>query len=84
MSAPAEVKLLREPYNQLVDVLEDLLKQAKTGELRALAYAIISPGSHFGTGWALSDDINIHVMMSSVTVLNYRFTQFIAENGEDD
>ena len=41
--------------NELVIQLEDLVKQAKSGELTAIAYANIWSGGDISTGWAFPD-----------------------------
>jgi len=40
------------PDEEIIQVLEELLERAKTGEVSAIAYAYVLPDHALGTGWA--------------------------------
>lgn len=44
-----------EPDENVIAVLEELLERAKTGEIRAMAYAYLLPEHALGTGWVGAD-----------------------------
>jgi hypothetical protein len=41
-----------EPDEEIVERLEGLLAEAKSGQLTGMAYAVTRPGDSVGTGWA--------------------------------
>lgn len=80
----AEVQFLRQPEEDLVDVLESLLTKAKSGELRAFCYASVEPGSNIGTGWALAPDCNLYEVTASIDILHHRFVRDMTDADDRD
>jgi hypothetical protein len=57
----------------IVEVLEDLLEKAKSGDIDAMAY-IVSRGSEFsGNGWVKAADSNVMVMIGELRCLERDF-----------
>lgn len=44
------------PVQNVVDILTNLLERAKTGDIRAVAYAIVRRDGTVGAGWEKPDD----------------------------
>lgn len=52
---PAGPTTSSEPDETVIEILEELLERAKTGEVSALAYAYLLPDNAVGNGWAGAD-----------------------------
>lgn len=61
-----------QPNPDMVETLEGLLEQAKSGELRGIAYATIRTGDVTGTGWEGSDGSR-HWLSSAILMLHHRY-----------
>jgi hypothetical protein len=80
----AEIKTIHggskpgEPSAELVETLEYLLKDAKSGELVALGYATVRNGKVKGTGWdgmAGTRD----TLGSAINMLHHRYTKALLD-----
>ena len=67
-----------EANDWIVEELESLLEKAKSGELRALAYATFSAGDFTGTGWVGSEGTR-HPLSSAIMMLNSRYGEALRE-----
>ena len=61
-----------EPVADVVADLEMLLAQAKTGNIRAVAYSAVKAGGSASTGWA-GDGGTIHDLGAGIGYLFHRF-----------
>jgi hypothetical protein len=62
----------------LVETLQGLLDRAKSGDLRALAYATVSLQGFKGTGWDGSDGTR-DPLASAIMMLHGRYAQALLE-----
>lgn len=67
------VEPLTRPDKDLVEALEDLLSQAKKGDLKAMAWVNVGPLGVVGTGWVDRDGV-YHLLCSGCAVLLHRIT----------
>lgn len=67
-----------DPDAEVVAILEDLLACAKSGELRAVAYATVSEGSNTGTGWEGAGGTK-HALAFSIMMLSHRYPAAVLE-----
>lgn len=65
----------------IVAELEALLKEAKSGSLRAIAYATFSEGDYTGTGWVGSDGTR-HPLSSCIAMLQHRYSECLLRGSE--
>ncbi len=66
------------PDQELIEKLEALLADARSGHLRALGYTMINRDRAIGTGWAGNCDE--HDMTAGVNILQFRF---MSERGDN-
>jgi hypothetical protein len=69
-----------EPDDDLIAALEDMLASARSGSLRAMAYAAISNERAISTSWRGHCDQ--HDMVAGVGMLQYRFLKSCGEVNE--
>ncbi len=70
-----------EPVQCVVEMLEDLLARARTGDLRAIAWANVRRDGTAGTGWAKPEgggagaavSIETHGLGSAILTLGWRY-----------
>lgn len=69
-----------EPVPDVVEMLEDLLRRAKDGHVRAIAYAVVNVDGTVGTAWAKPDEggsagrsIENHGLGSGILTLASRY-----------
>ncbi|WWT39898.1 hypothetical protein [Microcystis phage Mwe-JY08] len=62
----------RKPYADLVAEIEHLLARAKSGELRALAYASVDAYGNTGSGWE-GEPGTLIPLAASVLLLQHRY-----------
>ena len=67
-----------QPNQDLIDTLERLLAEAKSGDLRALAIATVREGNITGTGWDGSDGTR-HPLSSAIMMLHSRYASALME-----
>lgn len=67
-----------EMNEDLVDLLEELLTDAKSGHLRGLAYASTNVDGTNGTGWIGSDGAR-DPLATSIMILNHRYAEALQE-----
>lgn len=67
------------PDQGVIDILENLLHRAKTGNLRAIAYAIVNSDRSLGTGWAGAAGSRDRVS-SAIMILNSRYPLALAQD----
>lgn len=72
-----------EPDPDIIEVVEDLLDEAKSGKLRGIAFGAVKTGNALSTGWVGSDGTR-DSLSTSVTLLHHRFVATILEGNEDD
>ena len=61
-----------EPNLELVETLQFLLDDAKSGRLRAIAYAVVREGNHLATGWDGSDGTR-NALGMTIMLLQHRY-----------
>lgn len=61
-----------EPHADLVQTLEELLEEAKSGELRGLAYCTVRVNSVVGTGWDGADGTR-YPLGAALLILHNRY-----------
>lgn len=66
---------------EIVETLERLLEEAKSGELRGIAYAACKVGDVTATGWNGSDGSR-HPLSTAIAVLNSRYSRALYEDNE--
>jgi len=62
-----------QPNPDMVETIERLLEDAKSGELRGFAYAAFKNGCLTVTGWEGSDGSR-HPLSSAIAMLQHRYT----------
>lgn len=65
----------------IVEILEKLLEEAKSGELRGLAYCTVKLNNVLGTGWAGSDGTR-YLLGAATGMLAHRYSGALLESGE--
>lgn len=73
--------LAGDPNPDIVETLERLLEQARSGELRGIAYAACKVGDVTATGWDGSDGSR-HPLSTAIAVLNSRYSRALYEVDE--
>lgn len=73
--------ILGEANPEIVETLERLLEEAKSGELRGIAYASCKVGDVTATGWNGSDGSR-HPLSTAIAVLNSRYSRALYEDNE--
>ena len=73
--------LVGEPNPEIVETLERLLDEARSGELRGIAYAACKVGDVTATGWDGSDGSR-HPLSTAIAVLNSRYARALYEVNE--
>jgi hypothetical protein len=76
---PRKVDRFTDPFPALVEELERLLAEAKSGTLRAAAWAIVrtdgmSPDAEVATGWAQAGSTNF-ALSAAIARLTHRWDQ---------
>lgn len=71
-----------EANDDLVETLEGLLAQAKSGELRALAYCTVRQNNVISTGWDGSDGTR-YPLGSAVSILSVRYATALQDGAHD-
>ena len=66
-----------EPDQGVIEEIERLLEEAKSGELRAFAFATVLP-NRLGTGWAGAAGTRNDVGMA-ISLLAYRYPQAVMD-----
>jgi hypothetical protein len=72
-----------QPVEQVIEVLEELLADAREGRIRAIAYAAVSPGEHTSFGWARGKGQTAHEMMAAICDLSYACAMERVESARD-
>lgn len=81
MTKPGLVEIHPEPVGEgVVEFLEDLLENARKGELSAIAVATLSREGCIGSGWSRIH--NYPSMLGSVTRLSHKINQAMDEASE--
>lgn len=72
-----------EPDQDLIADIEQLLEEAKRGEVIAFAYAITKPDGTVATGWVGHGNGARHSLYAGVNLLSHRYAAaMIRENDE--
>jgi hypothetical protein len=71
-----------EANDDLVETIEGLLAQAKSGELRALAYCTVRDNNVIGTGWDGSDGTR-YPLGTAISILSVRYPTAVMD-GKDE
>jgi hypothetical protein len=75
-----------QPDPAIIEFCEDLVARAKSGQIRAIAVAMVKPGRLTADGWRRSDygpEI-AHELMASITYLQLRYGSQINATSERD
>lgn len=67
-----------EPNPDIVETLEQLLADAKSGDLRAIAYATCRIGNVTGTGWEGSDGTR-NPIAAAIMILGHRYAEALMD-----
>lgn len=67
-----------EPNLDMVEELERLLSEARSGELRGIAYATFKMGGSTGTGWSGSDGSRLP-LGAAIMMLHSRYGEALRE-----
>ena len=70
-----------EPNPDMVETLEGLLADAKSGVLRGIAYATVREGDITGTGWDGSDGSK-HWLSSAIMMMHHRYSASLLEGDQ--
>jgi hypothetical protein len=66
----------------LVAELERLLSEARSGDLRAIAYGSVRAGNVLGTGWVGSDGTR-NPVATVILMLHSRYASALLSNGDE-
>lgn len=72
-----------DPDQDTIDKLEELLAQAKRGELSGIAYAMLRPNGAIGTGW-VGEKRSGNSMLGAVAALHVRYVRSWEEWANDE
>jgi len=53
----------------VIEILEDLLQQARKGEIEAIAFAIVNADQSLTEGWSGTIDTNVVAMYGAINIL---------------
>jgi len=56
------------PDQELIDCLDNLLNEAKAGEIQSIAYVVLTDKKDTGNGWAAMDKGNV-IMIAELELL---------------
>lgn len=70
---------IKRPDPALIEQLENLLSQAKTGELTGLVYVSVWQGNGVNSGWAGLYSGLSRTILGELAVLNYEIVRNISE-----
>ena len=73
--------LAGDPCPEIVETLERLLAEAKSGDLRGIAYAACKIGDVTATGWDGADGAR-HPLSTAIAVLSSRYSRALYEASE--
>jgi hypothetical protein len=73
--------LVGDPNPEIIEILEKLLEDARSGELRGIAYASCKVGDVTATGWNGSDGSR-HPLSTAISVLNSRWSRALYDDHE--
>ena len=62
-----------EPSTELIEVVEDLLRRARAGDIQAICYATVRGNGNVSTGWHGADLGHTHKMAAGISFLEHRF-----------
>lgn len=58
-----------EPVTEVVDLLERLLNEARSGELHSIAFAALYRNNETQTSWATGPDLLSHFILAGIVML---------------
>lgn len=61
---------------QLVKTLEDLLEQARSGQILSMGFALVRPGDVVASGWERLDGHN-HSISAAINLLAHRYNHSV-------
>ena len=64
-----------EPNQDIIEDLERLLEEAKSGELRGLVYGVVRKNGHLGNGFSASGD-EIIKLVASAALASHRLNNY--------
>lgn len=80
---PADIAADADPV--LVRMLEDLLQQARTGDLQWLCFVGHDNGTAITSGWSAKARTNVHLAIGAVSALQYQMQHaFIEVHGAEN
>jgi hypothetical protein len=72
LAAPAAPTVAGEPYAPVIEALERLMKDAKSGRLVAFAAALVDKDNHISTdGACIENATTAHLLVASVAYLHH-------------
>jgi len=69
--------LLDQDKESVIELLETALKEARAGEIQAIAVAIVRPSSALNTAW--SDNSNVSPLLGAALLLQHRLMRSLGE-----
>lgn len=73
--------ITRQPQNDVIEVLERILEEAKTGDVQGITFALIKHDSSIATGW--KGEYVANTMMAAVSWLLFRFGNAFNDTKDD-
>ncbi len=81
---PLEPTAALGPVDGVVEKLEELLAEAKRGEVRAIGFAVVRTGNVAGTGFAIDPDEGAsHILTAATAYLHARYVAHKLAQSED-
>ena len=71
-AVPLKVASAGEPVPEIVELLDRLLGEARSGELRGIGYAVIR-GGRVATGWHWGDGVTNTDAIAAVSLLQHEY-----------
>ena len=69
---------LGQPDPELIERIESILEEAKSGELRGIAYALVRTDGGQGVGWTGVDGTR-HLLASGIMMLHHNYAARMQE-----
>jgi hypothetical protein len=75
---PLKLSIEREKESA-IEILEEILTQAKLGQVQSVAIGVIRPDGTMGTGWS---EGAASALLGAISLLNYRLLQSVEEDDD--
>lgn len=81
---PEPVQLRGQPHAPTVALLEELLAQARAGDVTDFAYALVRRGRVAGQGWERAPETDGNTLMAAIAYLHHRFAENMTAGDQTD